>query len=133
MRFATQLSNDYGNAIRQARCQKLFLFSQAVAHQKKKAELFYKERLLVYNYVMQKTKITNKFENDICYVKLKADGKTQYITVKYQNGFVTSPHGYVQPSEFNISEEVPPLQARISQQERRGVLELNSVKIDRMD
>ena len=82
---------------------------------------------------MQKTKITNKFENDICYVKLKADGKTQYITVKYQNGFVTSPHGYVQPSEFNISEEVPPLQARISQQERRGVLELNSVKIDRMD
>ena len=32
-------------AIRHARCQKLFLFSQSVAKQKKKAELFCKERL----------------------------------------------------------------------------------------
>ena len=47
-------------AIRHARCQKLFLFPQSVAKQKKKAELFYKERLWVYNYVMQKTKIIQK-------------------------------------------------------------------------
>ena len=40
-------------------------------------------------------------EDGICYVQLKAGGKTQYITVKYQDGFATSPHGYVQPSEFN--------------------------------
>ena len=116
MRFATQLSNVYGNAIRaklataqttrsvadsfssfvtqnlqsicslyhrhprffinirntiplqihesppfrHARCQKLFLFPQAMAQQKKKAELFYKERLWVYNYVMQSTKIIQK-------------------------------------------------------------------------
>ena len=45
LRFDTQLSNVYGNAIRHARCQKLFLFSLSVAKQKKKAELFYKERL----------------------------------------------------------------------------------------
>ena len=32
-------------AIRHARCQKLFLFPQSVAKQKKKAELFCKERL----------------------------------------------------------------------------------------
>ena len=38
----------------------MFLFPQAVAQQKKKAELFYKERLWVYNYVMQKTKIIQK-------------------------------------------------------------------------
>ena len=31
--------------LRHTRCQKLFLFPQAVAQQKKKAELFYKERL----------------------------------------------------------------------------------------
>ena len=31
-----------------------------MAQQKKKAELFYKERLWVYNYVMQKTKIIQK-------------------------------------------------------------------------
>ena len=62
----------------------------------------YKEDGTVWVYYLdQKMEITDKFENDICYVKLKADGKTQYITVKYQNGFATSPHGYVQPSEFN--------------------------------
>ena len=46
--------------LRHTQCQKLFLFPQAVAQQKKKAELFYKERLWVYNYVMQKTKIIQK-------------------------------------------------------------------------
>ena len=46
--------------LRHTRCQKLFLFPQAVAQQKKKAELFYKERLWVYNYVMQSTKIIQK-------------------------------------------------------------------------
>lgn len=47
-------------AIRHARCQKLFLFLPTVVQQKKKAELFYKERLCVYNYVMHKTKIIQK-------------------------------------------------------------------------
>ena len=46
--------------LRHTRCQKLFLFPQAVAQKKKKAELFYKERLWVYNYVMQSTKIIQK-------------------------------------------------------------------------
>ena len=36
LRFTTQLSNVYGNAIRHARCQKLFLFSLSVAKQKEK-------------------------------------------------------------------------------------------------
>ena len=45
LRFTTQFSNVYGNAIRHFRCQKLFLFPQSVAKQKKKAELFCKERL----------------------------------------------------------------------------------------
>lgn len=62
----------------------------------------YKEDGTVWVYYLgQKLEITDKFENDICYVQLKADGKTQYITVKYKNGFASSPHGYVQPSEFN--------------------------------
>ena len=62
----------------------------------------YKEDGTVWVYYHdQKMEITDKFENDICYVKLEADGETQYITVKYQNGFAASPHGYVQPSEFN--------------------------------
>ena len=62
----------------------------------------YKEDGTVWVYYLdQKMEITDKFENDICYVKLKADGKTQYITVKYRDGFATSPHGYIQPSEFD--------------------------------
>ncbi|MDD7220144.1 MAG: hypothetical protein PUI16_09220 [Clostridia bacterium] len=62
----------------------------------------YKEDGTVWIYYLnQKMEITDKFENDICYVKLKVDGKIQYITVKYQNGFAISPHGYVQPSTFD--------------------------------
>lgn len=52
-------------------------------------------------YLGQKMEITDTFENGICYVKLEADGKTQYITVKYQDGFATSPHGYIQAEELN--------------------------------
>ena len=62
----------------------------------------YKEDGTVWVYYLgQEMEITDKFQDGICYVQLKADGKTQYITVKYQDGFATSPHGYVQPSEFN--------------------------------
>lgn len=62
----------------------------------------YKEDGTVWVYYLdQKMEITDKFEDDICYVKLEADGQTQYMTIKYQNGYATSPHGYVQPSEFN--------------------------------
>ena len=62
----------------------------------------YKEDGTVWVYYLdQAMEITDKFEDGICYVKLKADGKTQYITIKYQNGFATSPHGYIQPWEFN--------------------------------
>lgn len=62
----------------------------------------YKEDGTVWVYYLdQKMEITDKFEDGICYVQLNAGGKTQYITVKYQNGFATSPDGYVQPSEFD--------------------------------
>ena len=65
-------------------------------------EVEYKEDGTVWVYYLnQKMEITDKFQDGVCYVQLNADGETQYITVKYQNGFATSPHGYVQPSEFN--------------------------------
>ena len=50
---------------------------------------------------MKKMEITDKFEDGVCFVQLKADGQTQYITVKYQNGYATSPDGYIQPDKFN--------------------------------
>ena len=65
-------------------------------------EVEYKEDGTVWVYYLnQKMEITDKFQDGVCYVQLNADGETLYITVKYQNGFATSPHGYVQPSEFN--------------------------------
>lgn len=65
-------------------------------------EVEYEEDGTVWVYYLdQKMEITDKFEDDICYVKIEADGQTQYITVKYQNGYATSPHGYIQPEEFN--------------------------------
>lgn len=65
-------------------------------------EVEYKEDGTVWVYYQgQKMEITDKFKDGICYVKLESDGKTQYITVKYQDGYATSPHGYVQPEEFD--------------------------------
>ena len=47
LRFDTQLSNVYGNAIRHARCQKLFLFSLSVAKQADSAENAQKKSVAV--------------------------------------------------------------------------------------
>lgn len=49
----------------------------------------------------QKVDITDKFENDVCYVKLVNGEKVLYMTVKYQNGYATSPTKYLSPSTFN--------------------------------
>lgn len=53
-------------------------------------------------YYDQKIEITDKFDADgVCYVKLSNDGEILYMTVKYQNGFSTSPNRYVNPAFFN--------------------------------
>lgn len=55
-------------------------------------------------YMDQKMEITDKFENGVCYVQLNADGQTQYVTVKYKNGYIaytTSPNGYIHSGEFH--------------------------------
>ena len=49
----------------------------------------------------QKVDITDQFENDICYVQLVNGEKILYMTVKYQNGYATSPNKYLSPSGFN--------------------------------
>lgn len=56
-------------------------------------------------YLNQKLEITDKFEDDICYVELSRNGETIYMTIKYHDGYAMSPHGYVQPWEFNVNEE----------------------------
>lgn len=49
----------------------------------------------------QKIDITDKFENNVCYVKLVSSEKTLYMTVKYQDGYSASPDKYQTPSSFN--------------------------------
>ncbi|MDO4539609.1 MAG: hypothetical protein Q4B48_00715 [Syntrophomonadaceae bacterium] len=49
----------------------------------------------------QKLDITDKFENNVCYVKLVNGNDILYMTVKYQNGYATSPNKYLHPSMFN--------------------------------
>lgn len=49
----------------------------------------------------QKIDITDKFENNVCYIKLVNGEETLYMTVKYQNGYATSPDKYLIPSSFN--------------------------------
>lgn len=49
----------------------------------------------------QKVDITDKFENDICYVKLVNGDKTLYVTVKYRGGYASSPDNYQSPALFN--------------------------------
>lgn len=53
-------------------------------------------------YYDQKIDITNKFDEDgICYVKVSNGEETLYMTIKYQNGWSTSPYKYVNPVTFN--------------------------------
>lgn len=65
-------------------------------------------RIMVY-YMDQKLDITDKFVDDYCFVQLKADGKTIYMTVQKDEqewgslGCAMSTKSYVQPDEFNTS------------------------------
>lgn len=57
-------------------------------------------RVVVY-YFNQELDITDKFEDGVCYVQLQAGGETTYMTIKYQDGYASSPHGYIEPEAFN--------------------------------
>lgn len=52
-------------------------------------------------YYDQKIDITDKFEDGICYVKISNGNETIYMTIKYRDGWCTSPYKYISPSNFN--------------------------------
>lgn len=53
-------------------------------------------------YKNQKIEITDKFDKDnVCYVKIENGDETIYMTVKYQDGYGTSPDKYPDPRSFN--------------------------------
>lgn len=57
-------------------------------------------RVVVY-YLNQELDITDQFEDGICYVQLNAGEETTYLTIKYQDGYAMSSHGYIQPETFD--------------------------------
>lgn len=65
-------------------------------------EVEYKEDGSVWLYYYdQKMDITDKFEDDICYVQVANGTKVLYVTIQYQNGWATSKSKYPDPSTFN--------------------------------
>ncbi len=50
----------------------------------------------------QQTEITDRFDEDgICYVQIKTDDGDLYMTVKYGEGFASSPHSYPPPRSLD--------------------------------
>lgn len=68
-------------------------------------EVDYREdgSVIVY-YHNQSIDITDKFEDGVCRIKIVENRDTLYMTVKYNKGYATSSHGYVNPNHFNTSE-----------------------------
>lgn len=52
-------------------------------------------------YFDQKIDITDKFDDNICYVQISNGEENLYMTIKYQNGWASSPNRYLSPSSFN--------------------------------
>lgn len=65
-------------------------------------EVEYKDDGTVWVYYYdQKIEITDQFQDGVCYVKLSHGDETLYMTVKYQDGYSTSPHKYADPDSFD--------------------------------
>lgn len=65
-------------------------------------EVEYKDDGTVWVYYYdQKIEITDKFEDDVCYLKVSNGDETLYMTIKYQDGYCMSPHKYESPDSFN--------------------------------
>lgn len=55
-------------------------------------------------YHSEEIEITDRFgEDGLCYVQLRTDNGTLYLTVKYNAGFAFSPHSYVSSKSFNTT------------------------------
>jgi len=52
-------------------------------------------------YYDQALEITDKFEDGVCYVKLIHGQEELYLTIKYGNGYASSPKRYISAESFN--------------------------------
>lgn len=65
-------------------------------------EIKYEDSGRVFIYYFDKViDITDKFDDDICYVQVSNGEETLYMTIKKYNGYSSSPTKYPSPSSFN--------------------------------
>lgn len=51
-------------------------------------------------YYDQEIEITDRFEDGVCYAKVSNGDETLYMTILYQDGWCSSPHKYLSPSNM---------------------------------
>lgn len=65
-------------------------------------DVYYEDNGSVWVYWLdQRIDITDKFKDNVCYIKLVNGEEILYMTVEYQNGYATSPDKYQMPSLFH--------------------------------
>ncbi len=78
------------------------LTAEELMEQLSMPEVVYEEDGSVWIYYYnQKMEITDKFEDGVCYVELKANGKTLYVTVEYEKGYTMSEVKFQKPTGSN--------------------------------
>lgn len=51
-------------------------------------------------YYDQEIEITDRFKDGVCYAKVSNGDETLYMTILYQDGWCSSPHKYISPSNM---------------------------------
>lgn len=51
-------------------------------------------------YYDQEIEITDRFKDGVCYAKVSNGDETLYMTILYQNGWCSSPHKYLSPTNM---------------------------------
>lgn len=79
------------------------LTQEELLEQLNSPEVEYREDGSVWIYYRNQTmEITDRFNQDgVCFVQLKDGAKTLYVTVKYKNGYASSPNAFVQPDQWS--------------------------------
>ena len=102
-RVNSQLADSISNAILDDISPHYIYFDVEIMEELNAPDIEYeKDGSVILYYKNQSIDITHKFNKDnICYVKLVDGDDSLYVTVKYNNGYASSPNKYISPWEFN--------------------------------
>ena len=81
------------------------LTEEELIEQLNSPEVNYNEDGTVWVYwINEKIEISDKFQDGVCYIKLKNRDNSLYMTVKYKGGWSTSPHKFLAPDSWSASQ-----------------------------